>query len=173
MKRRIYHVIGFVSVVILLDQLIFAEPAAAQFTHLSISGAAFICANQAATGNCASAEFDPTLGAMQNAQGTWAANVSLPEGARVSALWLCGQFNEVGSSVTATLDKDLLLSSSGFPVATAMATVSSSGASNQTQCFKTNHITNPVIHNGFDQYYVVVVVPDNNGVIFTSVQVLY
>jgi hypothetical protein len=161
------------SGLLLLLDLTSAEPAAAVPTHLSISGAAFICADQAATGNCPNAEFDTASGTMQNAQGTWAANVSLPQGAVVSGLLLCGNFNEVGSSITATLDKTPLRAASGFPTPTAMATVSSSGASNQTQCFKTSTITSPTINNAENQYYVVVVVPDNNGVIFTSVQILY
>lgn len=142
-------------------------------THVTLTGAAFICANQAATGNCPSAEFDPALGAMQNAQGTWAANVSLPQGIKVLAVRLCGNFNEVGSSITATLDSVPLTASSGFPSAVAMASIQSTGAANKTQCFKTATIKNPTIDNGKNQYYVVVAVPDNNGVIFTSVQIEY
>lgn len=173
MKLRICGVIGFVSLVMLLDQLGFAEPAAAAPAQLSISGAAFICANQVATGNCPNAEFDPALGSIQNPQGTWAANVSLPDGAVVSGLSLCGNFNEEGSSITATLDKTPLRAASGFPTPIAMATVASSGASDKTQCFTTGNITSPTINNAKNQYYVVVVVPDNDGVIFTSVQILY
>ena len=142
-------------------------------THVTLTGAAFICANQVVTGNCTNAEFDPALGSIQNPQGTWAANVSLPQGAVVSALRLCGNFNEVGSSITATLDRTPLTSSSGFPSPVAMAKTHSTGASNKTQCFKTTTIKNATIDNTKNQYYVVVVVPDNDGVIFTDVQIEY
>jgi hypothetical protein len=164
MKLRIgCVVVGFLALVL---------PGMAQ-THVTLSGPAFVCANQVATGNCSNAEFDPALGSIQNAQGTWAANVSLPAGAVVSALILCGNFNEVGSSITATLDQTPLTATSGFPSPIAMATVQSSGASDLTQCFKSTKITNKTIDNAKNQYYVVVVVPDNDGVIFTDVQIEY
>jgi len=54
-----------------------------------------------------------------------------------------------------------------------MATIQSSGASNQTQCFQTTKIKNAGINNAKNQYYVVVAVPDNNGVIFTAIQIDY
>ena len=165
MKLRLGSVIVFF--VFSLVQLTFAQQ------HLTLTGASFICANQGETGNCGNAEFDPALGSLQNAQGTWAATVSLPQGAVVSALTLCGNFNEVGSSITATLDETPLTSSSGFPTPVAMATIQSTGAANKTQCFKTTAVTNATIDNGTKQYYVVVNVPDNDGVIFTVVQILY
>jgi hypothetical protein len=172
MKHRIGCVVGgFLLLVLSLVQLTFAQAPAAP--RLNLSGAAFICANQAATGNCPSAEFDPALGSMQNAQGTWTANVSLPQGVVVKGLRLCGNFNEVGSSITATLDRTPLTASSGFASAVAMANVQSTGASNKTQCFLTTKIANATIDNTKNQYYVVLVVPDNNGVIFTTVQVDY
>jgi len=142
-------------------------------THVTLTGAAFICANQVATGNCPNAEFDPALGSIQNPQGTWAANVSLPEGVVVSALRLCGNFNEEGSSITATLDRTPITASSGFPSPVAMASIQSTGAANKTQCFKTTTINDATINNAAYQYYVVVVVPDNDGVIFTDVQIEY
>jgi hypothetical protein len=108
---------------------------------------------------------------MNNAQGTWAANVVLPQAAIVTALRLCGQFNEVGSSIKATLYRTPLTASSGFPVAVAIATVQSSGAANKTQCF--TKTISKTIDNTKNQYYVVVDVPDNNGVIFTAVQIDY
>ncbi|HXY11190.1 MAG TPA: hypothetical protein VEI52_25380 [Terriglobales bacterium] len=145
----------------------------AQTTHLTLTGASFICANQVVTGNCPNAEFDPALGSIQNPQGTWAATVTLPQGAVVSALRLCGNFNEVGSSITATLDRTPVTASSGFPSPVAMASVQSTGAANKTQCFKTTTITDATIDNGKNQYYVVVNVPDNDGVIFTIVQIEY
>jgi hypothetical protein len=158
-------VVGFF--VLSLVQLSFAQ------NRLTLSGAAFICANQVATGNCANAEFDPALGSIQNPQGTWAANVVLPQGAVVVGFRLCGNFNEVGSSITATLDSTPLTASSAFPTPVAMATIQSTGASNKTQCFVTHTITNATIDNTKNQYYVVVNVPDNDGVIFTTVQVGY
>ena len=167
MKLGICCALGFFSLALSLGQ-----PAVAA-THLSISGAAFICANQVATGNCPNAEFDPASGSIQNAQGTWAANVALPQGAVVSGLWLCGNFNESGSSITATLASAPLTATTGFPTTSAMATVSSSGAVDKTKCFKTSTVTNPTINNAENQYFVVVVVPDNDRVIFTSVQILY
>jgi hypothetical protein len=54
-----------------------------------------------------------------------------------------------------------------------MASIQSTGASNKTQCFTTKNITNATINNKNNQYYVVVVVPDNDGVNFTSVQIEY
>lgn len=162
------HRVAYVAIASLL--LVLSHVAAAS-QRLTLSGAAFICANQSSTGTCPNAEFDPTLGSMNNAQGTWAANVVLGQGVIVTALRLCGQFNELGSSITATLDRTPLTASSGFPVASAMATVSSSGAANKTQCFTTTKISNATIDNTKYQYYVVVDVPDNNGVIFTSVQI--
>src|SRR5271169_5366596 len=105
MKLRIGSVVlGFFSLVLSVDQLTFAQtPPAATVIRVNLSGAAFICANQVATGTCPNAEYDPALGSIQNPQGTWAANVSLPEAAVVSHFLLCGNFNEVGSSITATL----------------------------------------------------------------------
>jgi hypothetical protein len=172
MKLRIGSVVvGFFSLVLSLTQLTFAQTAATVTNpHLTLSPAAFICAAQ---GGCPNAVFDPALGAMNNAQGTWAANVVIPQGAVVSAVKLCGNFNEDGSSITATLDRIPLVAASGFPSAVPMATIKSTGASNQTQCFKTTTIANATINNTVNQYYVVVVVPDNDGVIFTSVQVEY
>jgi hypothetical protein len=161
-------VVAFFSLALSLDQLAFAVTP----THLTLSSAAFICANQVETGSCPNAEFDPALGSLQNAQGTWVANVSLPTGAVVTALWLCGNFNEEGSSITATLDTAPIRSASGFPTTLAMASVQSSGASNVTQCFRTTTITDATISDE-NQYFVVVVVPDNDGVIFTSVQIVY
>jgi hypothetical protein len=170
MKQRIgCVVIGFLSLV-LSFQTASAAPVKGQ--RLNLSGAAFICVD-AAQGGCPQAAFDPALGFIENAQGTWVANVSLPGQTVVASFSLCGQFNEVGSSITATLERIPLTSSSGLPSAVAMATISSTGASNQTQCFKTSTITNATIDNQTDQYYVVVVVPDNDGVNFTSVQVEY
>jgi len=171
MKYRI----GFVVVVCLSLILLLAKPtvqAAAPTGTLTLSGPAFICVN-AGQGGCPNAVFDPALGSFQNAQGTWAANVALPPGAVVTALKLCGNFNEVGSSVTATLDMAPIVASSGFPSTVAMASVASTGAADKTQCFATTKITSPTIHNGSTQYFVVVVVPDNDGVIFTSVQIEY
>jgi hypothetical protein len=160
-----------------LVPLTFAQPPAVTASSatgsVTLSGAAFICANQVATGNCPDAEFDPALGSIQNPQGTWVANVVLPPGVTVTALKLCGNFNEVGSSIKATLDSTPLTSSSGFPEAVAMASVQSSGAVDKTQCFGTTAITNPTISNAKNQYFVVVVVPDNDGVIFTAVQIDY
>ena len=168
MKLRIgCVVVGLLSLVLSLVQLSSAQT---NGPHLTLSPAAFICTAQ---GGCSNAVFDTALGAMNNAQGTWAANVVLPQAAVVSAVKLCGNFNEVGSSITATLDRIPLVAASGFPSATPMAKVESSGASNKTQCFKTTTIANATINNTVDQYYVVVVVPDNDGVIFTSVQVEY
>ncbi|HZW92847.1 MAG TPA: hypothetical protein VFF64_07835 [Candidatus Eremiobacteraceae bacterium] len=168
MKLRIGSVVVvFFSLVLSLTQLTFAQT---NGPHLTLSPAAFICTAQ---GGCPNAVFDTALGAMNNAQGTWAANVVLPQAAVVSAVKLCGNFNEVGSSITATLDRIPLVAASGFPSATPMAKVESTGASNKTQCFKTTTIANATINNTVDQYYVVVVVPDNDGVIFTSVQVEY
>jgi hypothetical protein len=170
MKLRIgFLTIGFLSLALSLDQMAFATTP----THLSISGAAFICADQEATGACPNAEFDTATGIINNGQGTLAANVSLPQGATVNDLWLCGQFNEDGSSITATLYRTPLTAPSGLPVAVAMATISSTGAANETQCFKTGRITDAVIDNTTNQYYVGVVVPDNDGVLFNSVQILY
>jgi hypothetical protein len=172
MKLRIgCMVVGFLSLVLSLVQPTLSQAATAE--RLNLSGAAFICANQAVTGNCPNAEFDPALGSIQNPQGTWAANVSLPQGAVVTGLRLCGNFNEVGSSITATLDRTPLKTSSGFPSAVAMANIQSTGASDKTQCFTTTTIKNATIDNTKNQYYVVVVVPDNDGVVFTTVQVDY
>ncbi|MGA2190813.1 MAG: hypothetical protein ABSH33_20020 [Steroidobacteraceae bacterium] len=180
MKLRIGSaVLGFFSlilsvVVLALGQLAFVQPSlAATKIRVNLSGAAFICANQVATGTCPDAEYDPALGSLQNAQGTWAANVALPEAAVVSKLELCGNFNEVGSSITATLYRTALTATSGFPTATAMATIQSTGASDQTQCFKTETIADATINTLGFQYYVVVVVPDNDGVIFTSIGIEY
>jgi len=168
------HLIGSLGVGFLLLALAQVQPTFAQTPQrLTLSGAAFICANQAVTGNCPNAEYDPALGSIQNPQGTWAANVSLPQGAKVTALRLCGNFNEVGSAITATLDLAPLTASSGFPTTVPMASVQSSGASNETQCFVTKSIADATINNDKNQYYVVVVVPDNDGVIFTDVQVDY
>jgi|SRR5271165_73956 len=171
MKYRI----GCVVVICMSLILLSVKPtvhAAAKGT-LTLSGAAFICANQVATGNCPNAEYDPALGSIQNPQGTWVANVALPPSVVVTALRLCGNFNEVGSSITATLDRTPITSSSGFPSAVAMASVQSSGAADKTQCFETTTIKNPTIGNATNQYFVVVVVPDNDGVIFTTVQIDY
>ncbi len=170
MKRRIVLILlGAASLALSLDERALATTP----VRLTLSGAAFVCANQPITGSCPDADYDPALGSIQNAQGTWAANVSLPQGATVTALLLCGNFNEDGSSITATLDRTALESASGFPTAVPMATIASSGAANETQCFRTSSITDKVINNNQYQYYVVVVVPDNDGVIFTSVQILY
>src|SRR5579864_3477990 len=129
MKHRVACVVVG-SLLLVLSQL-----ASAATQRLTLSGAAFICADQSNTGTCPNAEFDTALGSMNNAQGTWAANVVLPQAAIVTALRLCGQFNEVGSSIKATLYRTPLTASSGFPVAVAIATVQSSGAANKTQCF--------------------------------------
>jgi hypothetical protein len=170
MKHRIgCLVIGFLSLVLSLQT---ASAAPVKGQRLNLTGAAFICVN-AAQGGCPQATFDPALGFIANAQGTWVANVDLPGGTVVTALTLCGNFNEVGSSITATLDSIPLTAATGFPVAVPMASIASSGASNQTQCFTTNAITNPIIVNKENQYFVVVVVPDNDGVNFTSVQIKY
>jgi hypothetical protein len=171
MKHRIAClVVGFLSLVLSL-QTASAAPVTGQ--RLNLSGASFICANQSQTGTCSIAEFDVALGFLSNAQGTWVANVSLPGGTVVKTLTLCGQFNEVGSSITATLDSIPLTAAVGFPSAVPMASIQSSGASNQTQCFTTKTIANATINNKNNQYYVVVVVPDNDGVNFTSVQIEY
>jgi hypothetical protein len=167
MKHRV------TSLVVGFSFLVLCQLASAASQRLLLSGAAFICANQSATGTCPNAEFDPALGAMNNAQGTWAANVSLPQGAVVTAVRLCGNFNEEGSSITVTLERAPLTAPSGLPAAAAMATVKSSGAVNKTQCFQTTTIKNATIDNTKNQYYVVVEVPDNDGVIFTAVQVDY
>jgi hypothetical protein len=170
MKHRIASLaVGFLSLVLLL-QTASAAPVTGQ--RVNLSGASFICANQAQTGAC-NAEFDVALGYLSNAQGTWVATVSLPGGTVVAALTLCGQFNEVDSSITATLDSIPLTAATGFPSAVPMASIQSSGASNKTQCFTTKTIANPTINNKNNQYYVVVVVPDNDGVNFTSVQIEY
>jgi hypothetical protein len=166
-------IVGLASLVASLQQQSLAQTPAAAATRLTLTGAAFICANQVETGTCPNAEFDPALGSIQNPQGTWAANVSLPDGTVVSGLRLCGNFNEDGSSITATLDRTPLTAASGFASPVAMASVQSAGASDQTQCFKTNLISDATINNAANQYYVVVVVPDNDGVIFTTVQILY
>jgi len=178
MKYRIASMlVGFLSLLLSPAPPAFAQTinqtAPAPAPRLNLSGAAFICSNQVATGTCPDAEFDPALGAMLNAQGTWAANVSLPQGAIVTALRLCGNFNEVGSSITATLERTPLTAASGFPSAETMATIQSSGASNKTQCFQTTKIKDAGINNAKNQYYVVVTVPDNDGVIFTAVQIEY
>jgi len=166
--------VGLFSLVLSVGQLSFAQtPAASTSTRVNLSGAAFICANQVATGTCPNAEYDPLLGSIQNPQGTWAANVALPQGAVVSKLLLCGNFNEDGSSITATLYRTPLVAASGFATAVAMATIQSSGASDQTQCFHTKTIADATINNAGFQYYVVVVVPDNDGVIFTDVGIEY
>ena len=56
----------------------------------------------------------------------------------VAALTLCGQFNEVDSSITATLDSiPLTAANLDFPQTVPMASIQSSGASNKTQCFTT------------------------------------
>jgi len=168
------HRIGGVAIGFLLLAVSLVQPSSAQTPQaLTLSGAAFICANQVVTGNCPNAEYDPALGSIQNPQGTWAANVVLPNHVKVTGFKLCGNFNEVGSSITATLYQTPQTAASGFPTAVAMATVQSSGASDQTQCFVTNTITNATIHNNSNQYYVVVIVPDNDGVIFTDVQIDY
>ena len=160
-----------------LVPLTFAQPPAVTASSatgsVTLSGAAFICANQVATGNCPDAEFDPALGSIQNPQGTWAANVALPQGVKVSKLELCGNFNEVGSSITATLYRTPLVAASGFATAVAMATIQSTGAADETQCFKTTTIADATINTLGFQYYVVVVVPDNDGVIFTSIGIEY
>jgi len=170
MKHRIgCVVVGFLSLV-LSFQTAAAGPVKIQ--RLNLTGAAFICVN-AAQGGCPQASFDTTLGFLTNAQGTWVANVDLPGQTVVTALTLCGQFNEVGSSITATLERIPLTAATGFPTAVPMATIQSTGASNQTQCFKTTTIANPKIDNKDNQYYVVVAVPDNDGVNFTSVQIDY
>jgi hypothetical protein len=170
MKYRI----DSIAIGVLLLTLLQVQPTFAQTPQrLTLSGAAFICANQVQTGNCSNAEFDPALGSLQNAQGTWAANVSLPQGTKITGLRLCGNFNEVGSSITATLYRTPLTASSGFPSAVPMASIQSSGAVNKTQCFLTTSITNPTINKNKNQYYVVVVVPDNDGVIFSSIQIDY
>ena len=170
MKHRIgCVVVGFLSLVLSLQT---ASAAPVKGQRLNLTGAAFICVD-AAQGGCPQAAFDTTLGFLENAQGTWVANVALPGNTVVSSFTLCGQFNEVGSSITATLERIPLTASSGLPSATTMATVQSTGASNQTQCFNTSSITNATIDNATDQYYVVVVVPDNDGVNFTSVQIEY
>ena len=167
-------VLGFLSLVLSVGQPALAQtPLAATATRVNLSGAAFICANQTVTGTCPNAEYDPALGSIQNPQGTWAANVTLPQSAVVSKLLVCGNFNEVGSSITATLYRTPLLAASGFATAQAMATVSSTGASNQTQCFNTETIATATVNNTSYQYYVVVVVPDNDGVIFTSIGIEY
>ncbi|MGB8830963.1 MAG: hypothetical protein WCC95_02340 [Candidatus Sulfotelmatobacter sp.] len=175
MKHRISF--AFSVLILSLVPLTFAQTPAVTASSatgtVTLSGAAFICANQNVTGNCPDAEFDPALGSIQNPQGTWVANVVLPPGVTVTALRLCGNFNEVGSSIKATLESTPITSSSGFPSAVAMASVQSSGAVNKTQCFGTTAITNPTISNAKNQYFVVVVVPDNDGVIFTSVQIDY
>jgi hypothetical protein len=170
MKQRIgCVVVGFLLLVLSL-QTASAAPVTGQ--RLNLTGAAFICVN-AAQGGCPQATFDPALGFIANAQGTWVANVDLPGRTVVTALTLCGQFNEVGSSITATLDRIPLTAAVGFPSAVPMASIQSTGASNQTQCFRTTKITNATINNSKNQYYVVVVVPDNDGVNFTSVQIEY
>jgi len=170
MKHRISCVVvGFLALVLSL-QTVSAAPVKGQ--RLNLTGAAFICVN-AAQGGCPQAAFDPALGFLTNAQGTWVANVDLPGQTVVTALTLCGNFNEVGSSITVTLDSIPLTATTGFPSAVPMASIQSTGASNQTQCFKTTAITNPTIVNKANQYYVVVVVPDNDGVNFTSVQIEY
>jgi hypothetical protein len=91
----------------------------------------------------------------------------------VSQLVLCGQFNEDGSSIQATLNRAPLTAASGFPTTEAMATVASSGASDVTQCFRTTAISNAIINNDQFQYFVTVVVPDNDGVNFTSIVIAY
>ncbi len=139
---------------------------------LNLSGAAFVCSNQESTGTCSMADFDPSQASMINAEGTWAANVSLPQGAVVTALTLCGHFDETGSSVTATLDMAALTAAVGHATPVAMAGVASSGAANQTQCFQTTTITNATIDNTTNQYYVIVVVPDNS-IEFSTVQIAY
>lgn len=170
MKRRVLLAL-FTSVT---SALLLGESALATTpVRLTLSGAAFVCANQSVTGACPNAEFDPSVGSILNAQGTWAANVYLPQGATITALVLCGNFNEEGSSITATLERTPLTSTSSFPTAVAMATVESTGAASDTRCFRTASITDKVIANNVAQYYVVVAVPDNDGVNFTSVQIVY
>jgi hypothetical protein len=170
MKHRIgCVVVGFLLLVLSLQTASAAPPIG---QRLNLTGAAFICVD-AAQGGCPQAAFDPVLGYLTNAQGTWVANVDLPGGSVVTALTLCGQFNEVGSSITATLDSIPLTAAVGFPTAVPMAIIQSTGASNQTHCFTTTTIKNATIINKKNQYYVVVVVPDNNGVNFTSVQIEY
>jgi len=170
MKRRIgCVVVGFLSLVLSLQT---ASAAPVKGERLNLTGAAFICINAAQAG-CPQAAFDPALGFLTNAQGTWVANVALPGQTVVTALTLCGNFNEVGSSITATLESIPLTATVGFPSAVPMASIQSTGASDQTQCFTTTKITHPIIVNKDNQYYVVVVVPDNDGVNFTSVQIKY
>jgi hypothetical protein len=133
---------------------------------LNLSGAAFICA-----GTCTDAFFPPQ-GSMDNAKGTWAANVSLPQGTVVTALRLCGHFNDPGFSITATLDMTPLTAAAGHASAVAMASIASTGAADKTQCFPTTTITNATIDNTMNQYYVVVDVPDN-AIEFSTVQIDY
>lgn len=104
-------VVGFLSLVLSLQT---ASAAPVKGKRLNLTGAAFICVN-AAQGGCPQATFDPALGFLANAQGTWVANVALPGQTVVAAVTLCGNFNEVGSSITATLDSIPLTASSGFP----------------------------------------------------------
>lgn len=170
MKLRISClVVGLLSLALSL-QTASAAPVVNQ--RLNLSGAAFICID-AAQGGCPQAAFDPALGFLTNAQGTWVANVAIPGGSVVTGFTLCGQFNEVGSSITATLESIPLTAAVGLPSAVPMASVTSTGAANKTQCFTTTTITNPTIINKDNQYYVVVVVPDNDGVNFTTVQIEY
>jgi hypothetical protein len=90
----------------------------------------------------------------------------------VTALRLCGHFNDPGFSITATLDMTALTAPAGHASAVAMASIASTGAADKTQCFPTTTITNATIDNTMNQYYVVVDVPDN-AIEFSTVQIDY
>src|SRR5208282_1537164 len=115
--------------------------------------------------------FDPPQGSIDNGQGTWIANVALPQGAVVTALRVCGHDNDP-NVFTGTLYMAALTSPVGHASAVAMATISSSPNIDSTVCYQTTTITNATIDNTANQYFVQVVLPANT-VEFSTVQIDY
>ncbi|MGO9273995.1 MAG: beta strand repeat-containing protein, partial [Terriglobia bacterium] len=137
--------------------------------RLNISAAGFVCTSTSMLTCTSTVAFVPPQGSTDNGQGTWIANVALPQGAVVTALRVCGHDNS-STLFTGTLMMVPLTSTVGHPSAVAMASVSSSPNIDATVCYATTTITNGTIDNTMNQYFVQVVLPDNT-VEFSTVQI--
>jgi hypothetical protein len=155
--------------VALLFATLAIEPAAA--ATLNISAAGFVCTNTGALTCTSTVAFNPAQGSINNGQGTWIANVALPQGAVVTALRVCGHDFDA-MAFTGTLWMAALTSAKGHATAVSMASVASTPDIDATICYQTTTIASATIDNTANQYYVQVVLPDNE-VEFSTVQIDY
>ena len=142
--------------------------------RLNISAAGFVCTTTASLTCTSTVAFNPAQGSTNNGKGTWIANVALPQGAIVTAFRVCGHDFDATFDFTGNIKVASLTTPSGTSHATPalLATVSSSGAVDQTRCFQTTSIGSASIDNTLNQYWVEVVLPADD-VEFSTVQIDY